>query len=271
MARRSAPPRASVLIIAGGRGTRFWPASREANPKPLFSIDGKTSLLADTIARHVPLIPRERIFVLAAAAHQAPFRRALRGLIPAQNLIVEPLARGTAVAIAYGAAIIKRRLGDGDHRVRSRRITTSRPPSNIGARSPTRSVSPRRTNRSSRSGFRRRGPKPVTAIRRSAQRSAPDFESKNSSRSRRSQLRAGWCAAGATCGTPRCSWRRRGRWRGNSRAHCPALGSRGGKTRADAADETRARVRPAALRFVRPRDNGEERQRAQRARAIFMA
>jgi mannose-1-phosphate guanylyltransferase len=102
-----------VLIIAGGRGTRFWPASREANPKPLFSIDGKTSLLADTIARHIPLVPRDRIFVLAAAAHQAPFRRVLRGLIPAQNLIVEPLARGTAVAIAYGAATIKRRLGDG--------------------------------------------------------------------------------------------------------------------------------------------------------------
>jgi len=113
MARRSAPHRASVLIVAGGRGTRFWPASREANPKPLFSLDGKTSLLADTIARHVPLIPRARIFVLAAAAHQAPFRRALRGLIPAQNLIVEPIARGTAVAIAFGAATIERRLGDG--------------------------------------------------------------------------------------------------------------------------------------------------------------
>src|SRR5271154_1530027 len=113
MARSLAPPRASVLIIAGGRGTRFWPASREAKPKPLFSIDGKSSLLADTIARHVPLIPRDRIFVLVAAAHQAPFRRARRGLIPARNLIVEPMARGTAVAIAYGAAVIKRRLGDG--------------------------------------------------------------------------------------------------------------------------------------------------------------
>jgi mannose-1-phosphate guanylyltransferase len=113
MPRSSAPHRASVLIIAGGRGTRFWPASRESKPKPLFSIDGKSSLLADTIARHLPLVPRDRIFVLAAAAHQAPFRRALRGLIPAQNLIVEPLARGTAVAIAYGAATIKRRLGEG--------------------------------------------------------------------------------------------------------------------------------------------------------------
>ncbi len=113
MAPRSPTHSASVLIIAGGRGTRFWPASREANPKPLFSIDGKTSLLADTIARHMPLIPQERIFVLAAASHEAPFRRELRGLIPARNLIVEPIARGTALAIAYGTAVIKRRLGDG--------------------------------------------------------------------------------------------------------------------------------------------------------------
>jgi mannose-1-phosphate guanylyltransferase len=113
MPRTSARPHASVLIIAGGRGTRFWPASRETRPKPLFSIDGKQSLLADTIARHVQTIGRERIFVLVAAAHQAPFRRAIRGLIPARNLIIEPDGRGTAVAIAYGAAIIRKRLGDG--------------------------------------------------------------------------------------------------------------------------------------------------------------
>lgn len=113
MPRSSAPPPASVLIIAGGRGTRFWPASREAKPKPLFSVDGRRSLLADTIARHIPLIPRKRIFVLVAASHEAAFRREVRGLIPPNNLVIEPEARGTAVAIAYGAAIIKRRLGDG--------------------------------------------------------------------------------------------------------------------------------------------------------------
>jgi mannose-1-phosphate guanylyltransferase len=109
----TASSNASVLIIAGGRGTRFWPVSREAHPKPLFSIDGKTSLLADTIARHDLLIPRDRIFVLAAASHQGAFRRSLRGLIPSANLIVEPEGRNTAVAIAYGAAVIKRRLGEG--------------------------------------------------------------------------------------------------------------------------------------------------------------
>ncbi len=113
MARASARGNVSALIIAGGRGTRFWPASRNSSPKPLFSVDGKISLLAATIARLSPTVARDRIFVLVAAAHQRAFRRALRGLIPANNLIVEPDARGTAVAIAYGSAVIRRRHGDG--------------------------------------------------------------------------------------------------------------------------------------------------------------
>jgi mannose-1-phosphate guanylyltransferase len=111
-ARKAARAPVAALIIAGGRGTRFWPASREARPKPLFSLDGKTTLLADTIARLRPLIPRERIFVLVAASHRGAFRRALGRVIPPRNLIVEPSARGTAVAIAYGSAVIHRRLGD---------------------------------------------------------------------------------------------------------------------------------------------------------------
>ena len=103
----------SALIIAGGSGTRFWPASRASHPKPLFSVDGKRTLLANTTLRLQPLAAPSRIFVLAAASHAAAFRRALRGLIPAGNLIVEPAARGTAVAIAYGAAVIERRTGPG--------------------------------------------------------------------------------------------------------------------------------------------------------------
>jgi mannose-1-phosphate guanylyltransferase len=103
----------SALIIAGGSGTRFWPASRASHPKPLFSVDGKRTLLANTALRLQPLASPPRIFVLAAASHAAAFRRALRGLIPPGNLIIEPAARGTAVAIAYGAAVIERRTGPG--------------------------------------------------------------------------------------------------------------------------------------------------------------
>ena len=103
---------AAILIIAGGRGTRFWPESRINRPKPLFSIDGKTSLLATTVARMRPLIARERIFVLASADQAPLFRPVLKTLIPQRNLIVEPEGRGTAVAIAYGTGVIAERLGD---------------------------------------------------------------------------------------------------------------------------------------------------------------
>ncbi len=104
-------PRAA-LIIAGGSGSRFWPLSRVQRPKPLFKLDGKATLLAETILRHQPLIASEHIFVIAPASLEHVFRRAIRGLVPAKNLIIEPRARGTTVAIAYGCAQITRRLGE---------------------------------------------------------------------------------------------------------------------------------------------------------------
>lgn len=110
MARKQAE--AAALIIAGGRGTRFWPEGRANRPKPLFAPDGKTSLLEATIKRAIPLFARERIYVEVASDHAAVFRRALKELLPPENLIIEPEARGTAVAIAYGAAMIERRLSE---------------------------------------------------------------------------------------------------------------------------------------------------------------
>ena len=105
--------KASALIIAGGKGTRFWPASRENRPKPLFSIDEGTTLLSETIARLQPLIARDRIFVLVTAAQKKAFASAIGDLLPAGNLILEPEGRGTSVAIAFGAAVIRKRFGEG--------------------------------------------------------------------------------------------------------------------------------------------------------------
>ncbi|MGH7906082.1 MAG: mannose-1-phosphate guanylyltransferase [Candidatus Binataceae bacterium] len=104
-------PNAAALVIAGGRGTRFWPLSRGGRPKSLFSLNGKSTLLAGTIARLMPLIPRQRIFVIIAADQTPAFLPAVRGLIPPGNLLIEPEGRGTTVAIAYGAAMIQSRLG----------------------------------------------------------------------------------------------------------------------------------------------------------------
>jgi mannose-1-phosphate guanylyltransferase len=103
----------SALIIAGGFGARFWPAARADRPKPLFSLNGRTSLLDDTIARVQPLVARERIFVLVPSALENVFAAAIGGRIPRANLLLEPDRRGTAVAIAYGGALIKSRLGEG--------------------------------------------------------------------------------------------------------------------------------------------------------------
>ncbi len=111
MARRA--DNTAALIIAGGRGTRFWPASREHYPKPLFSIGAGESLISETIKRLQPRIPRQRIFVLVTAVQRKAFAPALKALIPGENLLLEPAGRGTAVAIAYGAAVIRSRVGDG--------------------------------------------------------------------------------------------------------------------------------------------------------------
>ena len=113
MAKTKAAAKASALIIAGGKGTRFWPASRERRPKPLFSIDEGSTLLSETIARLQPLVPRQRIFVLVTASQRNAFADAIKGLIPAGNLLLEPEGRGTTIAIAYGAAVIRKKLGEG--------------------------------------------------------------------------------------------------------------------------------------------------------------
>ncbi len=110
---RALRQQSSALIIAGGFGARFWPAARAGRPKPLFSLNGRTSLLDDTIARMQPLIAPERIFVLVPSELEDVFAGAVRDRIPRANLLLEPERRGTAVAIAYGCAIIKSRLGEG--------------------------------------------------------------------------------------------------------------------------------------------------------------
>jgi mannose-1-phosphate guanylyltransferase/mannose-6-phosphate isomerase len=90
----------------------LWPASRVAQPKPLIQFDGEKTLIGETIARHDGLVARDRIFVLVPREHRTRFARTLRSMVPATNLLVEPSGRGTAVAIAFGAAIIRKRLGD---------------------------------------------------------------------------------------------------------------------------------------------------------------
>jgi mannose-1-phosphate guanylyltransferase len=101
-------PRLWAVLLAGGSGTRFWPASRRALPKQFLSIGGKRSLLAETAARLGSAVPRERTLVVASRDHAELVRKHLRKL-PPENVLAEPVGRNTAAAVAWAAAEIHRR------------------------------------------------------------------------------------------------------------------------------------------------------------------
>jgi len=100
-----------AVIMAGGEGTRFWPVSRQACPKPFLSILGSEPLIVQTVARLEGLIPKEQILVLVNRRHHDVARRLLADL-PEENLILEPRIRDTAPCIGLAAEIIRRRAGD---------------------------------------------------------------------------------------------------------------------------------------------------------------
>jgi mannose-1-phosphate guanylyltransferase/mannose-6-phosphate isomerase len=99
-------------VLAGGAGTRFWPASRRALPKPFIPLVGKRTLIGDTLARLRRLAPPERTTVVSAETLARPTRAALRGSKGAR-LLLEPVARNTAAAIAWAAADALGRRHDG--------------------------------------------------------------------------------------------------------------------------------------------------------------
>ncbi len=101
-----------VLIMAGGRGARFWPRSRRARPKQCLSLDGGPTLLQNTVARLAPLVPPERILVVTGPDMEQAVREDLAEL-PQGNILVEPSGRNTAPCIGWGAVEIGRRGGGG--------------------------------------------------------------------------------------------------------------------------------------------------------------
>lgn len=101
-----------AVILAGGRGTRFWPRSRTRTPKQLLNIVGKETMLEQTVARLRPLIPAERIWTVTNVEQVA----AVRKQVPAaarKRVLIEPKGLNTAVAIGL-AAIHARHTARGD-------------------------------------------------------------------------------------------------------------------------------------------------------------
>src|SRR5213595_82600 len=94
-----------VIIMAGGRGERFWPVSREKTPKQLLALLGKKSFLQEAVDRVLPLVPLKNVLVITNEA-QAPQVAKQLPKLPKQNIIGEPVGRDTCAAVTLGAAIV---------------------------------------------------------------------------------------------------------------------------------------------------------------------
>lgn len=101
-----------VIIMAGGRGERFWPLSREKTPKQLLSILGKKSFLQEAVERVLPIVPAKNIFVITNTAQLPQVQKQLPK-IPKQNLVAEPVGRDTCAAVTLGAALVGARSTTG--------------------------------------------------------------------------------------------------------------------------------------------------------------
>ena len=101
-----------AVILAGGKGERFWPLSREATPKQLLALFDKQSFLQHTVERIKPIVPLKNIFVITNQAQAAAVRKQLPRL-PKDNVVAEPCGRDTCPAVALAAALVGARCTTG--------------------------------------------------------------------------------------------------------------------------------------------------------------
>lgn len=101
-----------AVIMAGGRGTRFWPLSRKAQPKQFLRLIGEYTALQQTIQRLEPLLSSQDVFVVCGERHVNSVREQLP-TVPADQIIAEPVGRNTAPCLGL-AALHLRRLFPGE-------------------------------------------------------------------------------------------------------------------------------------------------------------
>src|SRR5207248_7006784 len=91
------------IIMAGGKGERFWPLSREKTPKQLLTLLGNRSFLQQAVDRVLPLVPIKNVLIITNDSQAAEVRKQLPKL-PRENVIAEPVGRDTCPAVTLGAA-----------------------------------------------------------------------------------------------------------------------------------------------------------------------
>jgi len=106
-----ANPHFYPIILAGGRGTRFWPLSRKRRAKQLLALDGKQTMIQQTVARLAPMTGPSRFWIITNDDLRPAILRQLPKL-PAKQIIAEPAGRNTAPAIGLAAFLLLRQDPD---------------------------------------------------------------------------------------------------------------------------------------------------------------
>jgi mannose-1-phosphate guanylyltransferase len=99
------------VILAGGRGTRFWPLSRKKRAKQLLALDGKQTMIQQTVARLLPLASAKKIWIITNEDLRAAIAKQLPKL-PKAQVLAEPAGRNTAPAIGLAAFLLLRQDPD---------------------------------------------------------------------------------------------------------------------------------------------------------------
>jgi len=99
------------VILAGGRGTRFWPLSRKRSAKQLLALDGKQTMIQQTAARLAPLAPARNFWIITNEYSRPAILRQL-GKIPPSQIVAEPVGRNSAPAIGLAAFLLLRQHPD---------------------------------------------------------------------------------------------------------------------------------------------------------------
>ena len=108
------PPTVIPVILAGGKGERFWPVSRRQYPKQFLCLDGSgSSLLQATANRLLPLAESWESLWVITAAHLADGIREQLPALPERNLLIEPEGKDTAPAVAWATLEVAQRHGEG--------------------------------------------------------------------------------------------------------------------------------------------------------------
>ncbi len=97
--------------MAGGSGKRFWPWSRDKNPKQFLNIFSKKSLIEETVDRLKSLVKNEDIYIITTSSQKKKTAELIKN-IPKENIISEPIGRDTATCIGLGAVFMKEKNPD---------------------------------------------------------------------------------------------------------------------------------------------------------------